>query len=77
MFGDERNGLLAGLTKDKVWIDHSTTDFGQTFEFDKAVKSKGAMMLEAPISGGLDALMKGQMAVFGAGDKQVFDKVCE
>ena len=24
------DGILAGLDKDKVWIDHSTTDFEQT-----------------------------------------------
>ena len=24
------DGILAGLTKDKVWIDHSTTDCDQT-----------------------------------------------
>ena len=24
------DGILAALTKDKIWIDHSTTDFEQT-----------------------------------------------
>jgi hypothetical protein len=56
MFDD----LLRGLSKDKIWIDHSTTDYGQNFEFEKEVKAKGAEMLEAPISGGLDALMYGE-----------------
>lgn len=74
MFADD-GGLLEGLSAGKIWVDHSTTDFGQTFEFEKAVKAKGADMLEAPVSGGLDALMKGQMAVFGAGDRSVYDKV--
>ena len=46
-------GLLEGLSAGKIWVDHSTTDFGQTFEFERAVKAKGAEILEAPISGGL------------------------
>ena len=32
-------------------------------------------MLEAPITGGLDALKKGQMAVWVAGPKDVFMEV--
>jgi 3-hydroxyisobutyrate dehydrogenase-like beta-hydroxyacid dehydrogenase len=32
-------------------------------------------MLEAPITGGLEALKKGQMTVFMAGDKDLAEKV--
>ena len=69
------DGLLAGMAKDKVWIDHSTTDSGQNHEFEAALKAKGAFLLEAPITGGLDALRKGQMAVWVAGDKNAFEQV--
>jgi|688.fasta_scaffold1563837_1 3-hydroxyisobutyrate dehydrogenase-like beta-hydroxyacid dehydrogenase len=31
------SGILAGLTKGKIWIDHSTTDFGQTQIFNEKV----------------------------------------
>ena len=37
MFG-ETDGLVDGLSAGKIWVDHSTTDFGQTFEFEKAVR---------------------------------------
>ena len=37
MFADD-GGLLEGLSAGKIWVDHSTTDFGQTFEFEKAVR---------------------------------------
>lgn len=66
------DGLLAGLSKNSVWIDHSTTDYGQNLAFDEAVKEKGAHLLEAPITGGLDALKRGQMAVWVAGEKDVY-----
>ena len=31
------SGILAGLTKGKIWIDHSTTDFEQTQLFNEKV----------------------------------------
>ena len=42
--------------------------------FNEQVVSKGAFAIEAPITGGLEALKKGQMTVLMAGDK---DKVKE
>ena len=62
-------GLLAGMREGKVWIDHSTTDYEQTVELNSEVLKKGGRMLEAPVTGGLEALKKGQMTVFLAGDK--------
>jgi 3-hydroxyisobutyrate dehydrogenase-like beta-hydroxyacid dehydrogenase len=31
------SGILAGLTEGKIWIDHSTTDFEQTQQFNDRV----------------------------------------
>jgi len=39
------------------------------------VNAKGARMLEAPITGGLEALKKGQMSVFMAGEKDLAEEV--
>jgi 3-hydroxyisobutyrate dehydrogenase len=62
------SGLLAGL-QGKDWVDHSTTDYEQTEEMNKLVVAAGGRMLEAPVTGGLEALRKGQMTVFLAGEK--------
>ena len=40
MFDGGAGGLLEGLSAGKIWVDHSTTDFGQTFEFEKAVREE-------------------------------------
>ncbi len=69
------NGLLSGLSQSKIWIDHSTTDHEATLSFNKVADCKGASLIEAPITGGLAALEKGQMTVFLAGDKVVADKL--
>jgi len=68
------NGLLAGLSEGKVWVDHSTTDYEQTEQMNEEVIAKGGRMLEAPITGGLEALKKGQMTVFMAGDEAVAEE---
>lgn len=69
------NGLLAGLSEGKIWIDHSTTDYEQTEGMNELVKEKGGRMLEAPVTGGLEALKKGQMTVFMAGEKDLAETV--
>jgi len=69
------DGLLAGLTEGKVWIDHSTTDYEQTEDMNEEVIKQGAKMLEAPVTGGLEALKKGQMTVFMAGEKPIADEM--
>ena len=61
------DGLLAGIKDGKVWIDHSTTDYEQTVDLNEEIVKKGGRMLEAPVTGGLEALKKGQMTVFLAG----------
>ena len=43
--------------------------------FNDQVASKGAYAIEAPITGGLEALKKGQMTVLMAGDKQKVKEV--
>ncbi|XP_045618258.1 2-hydroxy-3-oxopropionate reductase [Procambarus clarkii] len=64
-------GILAGLSEGKVWIDHSTTDSEQTKRYCEEALATGAHVLEAPITGGLEALKKGQMVVYLAGERSV------
>ena len=59
----------------KIWIDHSTTDFNQSKGFEQALAGTGGAFLEAPITGGMDALKKGQMVAFVAGERKAFDEV--
>jgi len=66
------NGLLAGMGPGKVWIDHSTTDHEQNKVFTAELTKKGGELLECPITGGLEALKKGQMAVWVAGNKSAY-----
>ena len=47
--------------------DHSTTDHEQNKVFTEQLQTKEAFLLECRITGGLEALKKGQMAVWVGG----------
>lgn len=69
------DGMLAGMCQGKIWIDHSTTDYKQTEHHAAQIQEKQCHLLESPITGGLEALRKGQMTVLVAGEKKQFDHV--
>jgi len=69
------DGLLAGMGPGKVWIDHSTTDHEQNKVFTAELEKVSCSLLECPITGGLEALKQGQMAVWVGGDKEAYTKV--
>ena len=58
----------------KIWLDHSTTDHEQNKVFTEQLGSRGAL-LECPITGGLEALKKGQMAVWVGGEERAYQEV--
>lgn len=68
------NGILEGLKENGIWIDHSTTDYEQNIMFEEIASKKGAHVLECPITGGLEALKKGQMAVWVAGNEDAYKR---
>jgi len=71
-------GILEGFAKSsglKIWIDHSTIDHEVHVQMAREVEAKGGHVVEAPLTGGLEALRKGQMACFLAGQKEVTDAI--
>lgn len=68
-------GVLIGLSKNKVYIDMSTASpvFSRTLA--KQVAQKGAFMMDAPVSGSVVTLEEGKLSIMVAGDKQIFERV--
>jgi len=77
MFDGDSDGLIHGIKENAIWIDHSTTDHEQNKFFESELSKRGGYLLECPITGGLEALRKGQMAVWVAGEKAAFQSVTE
>ncbi|MEL6405345.1 MAG: NAD(P)-dependent oxidoreductase [Chloroflexota bacterium] len=72
LYGDE--GVLAGLSADKLIIDHSTISPHATLEMAKDVNSIGAHWLDAPISGGNEGAEKGTLSIMVGGDDEQFKR---
>ena len=67
-------GVLDGLSVDKVWLEMSTTDEEEVKRIGAKVAAKGAIALDTPVSGGCHRAATGNIAIFAGGDRRGFDK---
>jgi 3-hydroxyisobutyrate dehydrogenase-like beta-hydroxyacid dehydrogenase len=61
------DGILAGLRPGALYIDMSTVSPGASRELSKRVRSAGATMVDAPVSGGVTAAETGTLAIMVGG----------
>jgi 3-hydroxyisobutyrate dehydrogenase-like beta-hydroxyacid dehydrogenase len=69
------DGILAGLTEPKIWIDMSTVSPRASREVAKRVQAQGAAMLDAPVSGSVPQVQTGTLTIMVGGDEQAYTKV--
>jgi len=69
------DGILAGLTEPKVWIDMSTVSPRASREVAKRVQAQGAAMLDAPVSGSVPQVQTGTLTIMVGGDEQAYARV--
>jgi 3-hydroxyisobutyrate dehydrogenase len=70
-----KNGVLSGLSEDKIWLEMSTTDESEIKRLGKIVKDKGAIPLDGPVSGGCHRAATGNIAIFVGGERDAFEKI--
>lgn len=68
------DGILNGIHKNSVWVDHTTTDYEQTIRLAQEVSDRGGSALECPLTGGMALLKQGKMTTFVGGEKEVYVK---
>ena len=71
--GDD--GILAGLSRGKVYVDMSTVSPTASRAIANQVAAKGAQMLDCPVSGSVITLEQGQVSLMVAGDQATFDQI--
>ena len=64
-----KKGLIAALSPGKLVIDMGTTEVLATKKFAKMIHKKGAMFIDAPVSGGTSAAEEGSLTIMAGGDK--------
>ena len=69
------DGVIKGLTKNKIWLEMSTTDDKEVKRLGELVKSRGAIPLDAPVSGGCHRAATGNIAIFVGGERKAFEKI--
>ncbi len=70
-----KNGVLEGLSKNKIWLEMSTTDQSEVKRIGIMVKRKGSHALDVPVSGGCHRAATGNISIFAGGNKKIFKKV--
>ena len=72
---DGAQGLIAGLSADKVFIDMSTVSPEVSRATAAKVRAKGADMVDSPVSGSVITLQEGKLSVMVGGRKETFERV--
>ena len=74
VFGDD--GVLAGIEKSAVLVDHTTASATLARELAAACVGRGVGFVDAPVSGGQAGAENGQLTIMcGADDESVFARV--
>jgi 3-hydroxyisobutyrate dehydrogenase-like beta-hydroxyacid dehydrogenase len=69
-----QDGILAGLSSAKIYIDMSTVSPAASREIAQQVAAKGARMLDAPVSGSVITLEEGKLSFMVGGDRAAFEQ---
>ncbi|MDA9234094.1 NAD(P)-dependent oxidoreductase [Candidatus Pelagibacter sp.] len=69
------DGIINGLSKNKIWLEMSTTDESEIRRLGKMVSNKGAIALDGPVSGGCHRAATGNIAIFVGGKRNAFEKI--
>jgi len=72
---EAKEGIINGLSKNKIWLEMSTTDESEVKRLGKLVLNKGAIPLDGPVSGGCHRAATGNIAIFVGGERNSFEKI--
>ncbi len=68
-------GLLSGECRGKVWIDMTTSSPFLMRELAAEFHAAGGQAVDAPVTGSVDAAIRGDMPMFVGGDDAVIERV--
>ena len=72
VYGD--HGVLAGMKKAAILVDHTTASATVAREVFQKAKEKGIGFVDAPVSGGQAGAVNGQLGIMCGGEPATFDK---
>jgi 3-hydroxyisobutyrate dehydrogenase len=72
---EAEDGVISGLTENKIWLEMSTTDEAEIKRISKKIIAKKAIPLDGPVSGGCHRAATGNIAIFVGGERKAFEKI--
>ena len=70
----DADGIIANAKPGQVLIDHSTVGMSTTQACAAAATEKGALFLDAPISGGTERAANGTLTIMAGGPQEAYDR---
>lgn len=70
----EADGIIANAKPGQILIDHSTVGMSTTQACAAAAAAKGALFLDAPISGGTERAANGTLTIMVGGPRAAYDR---
>ncbi len=72
---ESEDGILNGLSENKIWLEMSTTDKNEVKRLGEKVIAKKAIPMDGPVSGGCHRAATGNIAIFVGGERKAFEKI--
>ena len=69
------DGIINGLSENKIWLEMSTTDENEVKRIGKKVIEKKAIPMDGPVSGGCHRAATGNISIFVGGERKAFKKI--
>jgi 3-hydroxyisobutyrate dehydrogenase len=69
------DGLVAGLSAGKIFVDISTVSPAASRAIAAKVREKGADMVDSPVSGSVTTLIEGKLTMMVGGRRETFERV--
>ena len=72
---EAKDGVINGLSENKIWLEMSTTDQSEVKRLGEQVIKKKAIPMDGPVSGGCHRAATGNIAIFIGGERKTFEKI--
>ena len=71
---ESKDGIIAGLSEGKIWLEMSTTDEAEIRRIGVLVEMTGALPIDCPVSGGCHRADTGNISIFAGCKREAFEK---
>jgi len=68
------DGILAGLSRGKIWLEMSTTEAAEVKRLAALVEARGGEAMDCPVSGGCHRAATGNISIFAGGRRTTFEQ---